>query len=84
MAEPRGRPRVPFHVSPSEALRGYATNPGRLTPAWAKKHGYTDVEAFKSQAQKKFSLIETGIADQPSCRLLLLNVGADLSISASS
>lgn len=24
-------------------------------------------------AQKKFSLVETGIVDQPSCRLLLLN-----------
>jgi hypothetical protein len=44
-----------------------------LTAAWATKHGYKTVEEFVAGAQKKFSLVETGIVDQPSCRLLLLN-----------
>jgi hypothetical protein len=44
-----------------------------LTAAWATKHGYKTVEEFVAGAQKKFSLVETGIVDQPGCRLLLLN-----------
>ncbi|PYI13074.1 alpha/beta-hydrolase [Aspergillus japonicus CBS 114.51] len=47
--------------------------PFLLTPAWAKKYGYSDVADFRANAQKKFSLVETGIVDQPSTRLLLLN-----------
>ncbi|BCR99487.1 2,6-dihydropseudooxynicotine hydrolase [Aspergillus awamori] len=47
--------------------------PFLLTPAWAKKYGYSNPEDFKKHGQKKFSLLETGILDQPSCRLLLLN-----------
>jgi hypothetical protein len=46
----------------------------RITTAWAIKHGYKDVEEFKEHAQKKFSLVETGIVHKPSCRMLLLNV----------
>lgn len=46
----------------------------RITTAWAIKHGYKDVEEFKENAQKKFSLVETGIVHKPSCRMLLLNV----------
>jgi len=40
----------------------------------AEKYGYDNVEDFVQNAQKKFSLIETGIVDQENCRLLLLNV----------
>jgi hypothetical protein len=50
------------------------TNHDRLTTAMAEKYGYDDVEDFVQNAQKKFSLIETGIVDQENCRLLLLNV----------
>ncbi|KAL4899004.1 hypothetical protein BDW74DRAFT_171839 [Aspergillus multicolor] len=41
--------------------------------AWAKKYGYDDPADFITQAQKKFSLLESGILDQSSTRLLLLN-----------
>jgi hypothetical protein len=40
----------------------------------ATKHGFETVEDFKANAQKKFSLLETGILDMPSTRLLLINV----------
>jgi hypothetical protein len=46
----------------------------RIVTAWAKKYGYADPDEFRQKAQEKFSLIRTGIVDQPSCRLLLLNV----------
>jgi hypothetical protein len=45
-----------------------------IVSAWAKKYGYDDPDEFRQKAQEKFSLIRTGIVDQPSCRLLLLNV----------
>ncbi|KAE8382650.1 Alpha/Beta hydrolase protein [Aspergillus bertholletiae] len=45
----------------------------RIMPGWTKKYGYDDAQAFVEEAQKKFSLVETGIVDRPSCRLLLLN-----------
>jgi len=41
----------------------------------AMKHGYTSVEEYKTGVQKKFSLLETGIIQKPSTRLLLINVG---------
>ncbi|KAI1407522.1 alpha/beta-hydrolase [Hypoxylon sp. FL1857] len=48
--------------------------PFQLTPALAMKHGYgDDVEAYLEGAQKKFSLLETGILGMPSTRLLLVN-----------
>ncbi|KAH8648525.1 Alpha/Beta hydrolase protein, partial [Xylariales sp. PMI_506] len=48
--------------------------PFKLTPAMAMKHGYgDDVEAYKKGVQKKFSLLETGVIQGPSCRLLLIN-----------
>ncbi|EAW14606.1 heptaketide hydrolyase ayg1 [Aspergillus clavatus NRRL 1] len=47
--------------------------PFELTKAWATKHGYASEAEFVAGAQKKFSLVETGVVDQPSCRLLLLN-----------
>ena len=40
----------------------------------AEKYGYDSDADFKKNAQKKFSLIETGVMDQDNCRLLLLNV----------
>lgn len=39
----------------------------------AMKHGFESVEAYREGAQKKFSLLETGILDQPSTRLLLVS-----------
>ncbi|KAI1137591.1 alpha/beta-hydrolase [Hypoxylon sp. FL0543] len=48
--------------------------PFQLTPALAAKYGYgDDVEAYLEGAQKKFSLLETGILELPSTRLLLIN-----------
>ncbi|KLU90742.1 hypothetical protein MAPG_10594 [Magnaporthiopsis poae ATCC 64411] len=47
--------------------------PFKLSPAMAMKHGFDSVEAYREGAQKKFSLLETGILDQPSTRLLLVN-----------
>ncbi|EKD12710.1 uncharacterized protein L3040_006859 [Drepanopeziza brunnea f. sp. 'multigermtubi'] len=47
--------------------------PFRLSPAMASKHGYSSVEGYKSGAQKKFSLLEAGILEMPSTRLLLVN-----------
>ncbi|KAK0612347.1 Alpha/Beta hydrolase protein [Bombardia bombarda] len=47
--------------------------PFRLTPAMAMKHGYRTVEEYKAGVQKKFSLLETGIIQKPSTRLLLIN-----------
>ncbi|KAJ5689248.1 Heptaketide hydrolyase ayg1 [Penicillium macrosclerotiorum] len=47
--------------------------PFTITPCWAEKYGYSSTEEFEENAQKKFSLIETGVMDQPNCRLLLLN-----------
>ncbi|KAI1778766.1 alpha/beta-hydrolase [Hypoxylon cercidicola] len=48
--------------------------PFRLTPALAAKYGFEDdVQAYLEGAQKKFSLLETGILRMPSTRLLLVN-----------
>lgn len=46
----------------------------RLSPAMALKHGYTNVDDYKNGVQKKFSLLESGLLDKPSTRLLLINV----------
>lgn len=40
----------------------------------ALKHGYKNVDDYKNGVQKKFSLLETGLLDKPSTRLLLINV----------
>lgn len=40
----------------------------------AMKHGYETVAEYKTGVQKKFSLLDTGIIQQPSTRLLLINV----------
>lgn len=42
----------------------------------AMKHGFGTVEEYKANAQKKFSLLETGIIQKPSTRLLLINVSS--------
>lgn len=47
--------------------------PFKLGPAMAAKHGFKSVEEYVENAQKKFSLLEAGILDQPSTRLLLIN-----------
>lgn len=47
--------------------------PFTITDSWAEKYGYDNTEDFVQNAQKKFSLVETGVVDQPNCRLLLLN-----------
>ena len=39
----------------------------------AAKHGYKSTEEYKEGVQKKFSLLETGIIEKPSTRLLLIN-----------
>jgi len=49
-------------------------NRRRLSPAMAWKHGYMNAEDYKSNVQKKFSLLESGLLDRPSSRLLLINV----------
>lgn len=46
----------------------------RLWPALSTKHGYKSAEEYKESAQNKFSLLDTGIMDTPSTRLLLINV----------
>lgn len=40
----------------------------------ALKHGFRNAEEYKANVQKKFSLLETGILEKPSTRLLLINV----------
>ncbi|KAJ5381395.1 Heptaketide hydrolyase ayg1 [Penicillium cataractarum] len=47
--------------------------PFTITDCWAEKYGYSSTKEFEENAQKKFSLVETGVMDQPNCRLLLLN-----------
>jgi len=44
-----------------------------LSEAYVSKFGYKDWEEMKEKAQKDYSLIDNGIADGPSCRLLLVN-----------
>ena len=48
--------------------------PNSLAPALAQKFGFSSVEAFKEEAQRKFSLVEQGVVQKPSTRLLLINV----------
>ena len=38
------------------------------------KFGFESEEEFKEKAKEKFSLVKTGIVDQESSRLLLINV----------
>lgn len=47
--------------------------PFSVTEALVGKYGYRDVEELKECAQRDFSLVESGIVEKPSCRLLLVN-----------
>ena len=47
-----------------------------LSPALAQKYGYSSVDDFVNNSQKDFSLLESGIVEQPSSRLLLVNVSS--------
>ncbi|KAL2072928.1 hypothetical protein VTL71DRAFT_10252 [Oculimacula yallundae] len=47
--------------------------PFKLSPAMALKHGYKTVDEYKDGVQKKFSLLEFGLLEKPSTRLLLIN-----------
>ena len=47
----------------------------RIEPALNLKHGYATMEEFRTDAQKRFSLLDNGIIQKPSTRLLLINVG---------
>ena len=47
---------------------------GRFNRAMSMKFGFESEEEFKEKAKGKFSLLETGIVDQESSRLLLINV----------
>ncbi|KAI1276343.1 Alpha/Beta hydrolase protein [Xylaria sp. FL0933] len=47
--------------------------PFQLLPALAKKHGCESVEEYLRVAMERFSLLETGILEMPSTRLLLVN-----------
>ncbi|KUJ19594.1 alpha/beta-hydrolase [Mollisia scopiformis] len=47
--------------------------PFLLSPAMALKHGYKNIADYKNGVQKKFSLLESGLLDKPSTRLLLIN-----------
>ena len=47
--------------------------PWTALPALTEKFGYQSEEEFLDNAQKDFSLVETGIVEKQSCRLLLVN-----------
>ncbi|RDL38656.1 uncharacterized protein BP5553_02996 [Venustampulla echinocandica] len=47
--------------------------PFLLGPAISLKHGYDSFDEYKEKALKKFSLLENGILQKPSTRLLLIN-----------
>ncbi|KAJ4580326.1 hypothetical protein HRR83_003274 [Exophiala dermatitidis] len=44
-----------------------------LSEAYVSKYGYKDWEDLLEHAQKDFSLVESGLLNGPSCRLLLVN-----------
>jgi hypothetical protein len=45
-----------------------------LTHCLALKFGYKDVEEMKKSSQKTFSLLENGMLNQSSAKVLLVNV----------
>lgn len=47
--------------------------PYALADALALKFGYESVDAYAAEAMSKFSLLDSGIFDMPSARLLLIN-----------
>ena len=52
--------------------------PFDLAPAMAAKHGFDSAQEYREGAQSKFSLLELGIIEKPSTRLLLINVSSPL------
>jgi hypothetical protein len=66
---------------PLETFRVLTDCVYRLNPAMAMKHGFSSVAEYKANAQKKFSLLETGIIQRPSTRLLLIIVGCFLGLA---
>ena len=46
---------------------------GSFSRALAMKFGYNTIENFRAHAQKKFSLVDSGIVHKESSRLLLVN-----------
>ena len=40
----------------------------------SQKFGYDNLDEYKKTSQTKFSLLENGVLDQPSAKLLLINV----------
>ncbi|KAJ2906013.1 hypothetical protein MKZ38_003496 [Zalerion maritima] len=47
--------------------------PFKASPPLAMKHGFTSVEDYLENAKKKFSLLDNGILQKPSTRLLMIN-----------
>jgi len=47
--------------------------PWNALPALTEKYGYSSADEFMDKAQKEWSLVESGIVEKPSCRLLLIN-----------
>ncbi|KAI1122581.1 alpha/beta-hydrolase [Nemania abortiva] len=47
--------------------------PFKLLPALALKHGFESVEEYMKVAMERFSLLENGVLEMPSTRLLLIN-----------
>ena len=47
--------------------------PWTALPALREKFGYGTEDEFMDRAQKDFSLLKTGVAEMPCCRLLLIN-----------
>ena len=50
-----------------------------LNRAMSQKFGYDSIDEYKEKVQAKFSLLENGILEQNSTKLLLMNVGHPLS-----
>lgn len=47
--------------------------PWNALPALTEKFGYKDHDDFMENAQKTWSLVDNGIVEMKSCRLLLIN-----------
>ncbi len=50
-----------------------------LAECLAEKFGYENVEELKKDGKSRFSLVDSGILDKPSARLLLANVSFHVS-----
>ncbi|KPM44163.1 hypothetical protein AK830_g2347 [Neonectria ditissima] len=61
------------HTHKNQLLADGHEYPFQLSPAFAMKHGFESVKEYKEGVQKRFWLLELGVIQQPSTRLLLLN-----------